>query len=107
MNWNSRAKRADKIVSYLRKSYPQPKSELKWKAPFQFVVALILSAQCTDKVVNRVTEKLFRKYKTAFDFAHAKPQTFEREISSVQFFRNKAKHIIAYAKKVRADFKGL
>ena len=99
--------RAGRIAAYLKKTYPKPKSELKWKYPFQFVVAVILSAQCTDKVVNRVTERLFRKYKTAFDFAHAKPQTFEREISSVPFFRIKAKHIIASAKKVRADFKGL
>ena len=102
-----RKMRARKIGAYLKKLYPKPKSELKWQTPFQFVVSVILSAQCTDKVVNRVTERLFRKYKTAFDFAHAKPQTFEREISSVPFFRNKAKHIIASAKKVRADFKGL
>ena len=78
--------RAKRIVAYLKKAYPKPKSELKWETPFQFVVAVILSAQCTDKVVNRVTEKLFRKYKTPQDFARATQQTLEMEISSIPFF---------------------
>src|SRR3989338_5229114 len=92
--------RAKKIVAYLKRAYPQPKTELKYKYPFQLVVSVILSAQCTDKVVNRVTEKLFKKYKTAFDFAEAKPAVLEREISSVTFFRNKTKAFIAAAKDV-------
>lgn len=99
-------RRAGKIVSYLKKAYPKPKSELTYKTPFQFIVAVILSAQCTDKAVNRLTERLFKKYKTADDFARAKPAIFEKEVSSVPFFRNKARHIIAAAKKVRADFEG-
>lgn len=103
---SAREKRAEKIVAYLKKTYPKPKSELKYKTPFQFVVSVILSAQCTDKVVNRVTEKLYKKYRTAFDFAQAKPRVFEKEISSVPFFRNKTKAIIAAAKKVVADFGG-
>lgn len=98
--------RAGKIVAYLKKAYPKPKSELTYKTPFQFVVAVILSAQCTDKAVNRLTERLFKKYKTASDFARAVPATFQKEISSVPFFRNKAKHIISSAKKVRSDFGG-
>ena len=93
--------RARRLVAYLKKAYPKPKSELKHTTPFQFLVAVVMSAQCTDKVVNRVTETLFRKYKTALDFARAKPKDFEKEISSVTFFRNKAKHIIAAAKKVQ------
>lgn len=101
-----RARRAEKIVAYLRATYPKPKSELKWKTPFQFVVAVILSAQCTDKVVNRVTEDIFRKYRAPQDFARAKQKTLEKEISSIPFFRNKSKHIIASAKKVCADFNG-
>ena len=95
-----RIKRAKKIVSYLKSAYPKPKSELKHNTPFQFVVAVILSAQCTDKVVNRVTEKLFKKYKTAKDFARARQNILEQEISSVPFFRNKARNIISAAKKV-------
>lgn len=58
----------------------------------------MLSAQCTDKVVNRVTRSLFKKYKTPQDFAKAKLATFQKEISSITFYRNKAKHIIAAAK---------
>lgn len=98
--------RARKIVAYLKKAYPKPKSELKYQTPFQFVVSVILSAQCTDKVVNRVTEPLYKKYRTALDFARAKPHVFEKEISSIPFFRNKTKAIIVAAKKVTKDFEG-
>ncbi len=58
----------------------------------------MLSAQCTDKTVNRITRKLFEKYKTSADFAATKSAEFEKEISSITFFRNKARHIIATAK---------
>ena len=98
--------RAHALVAYLKRAYPKPKSELKYKTPFQFVVAVMMSAQCTDKVVNRVTEPLFKKYKTPKDFAHADPMVFMREISSVTFFRNKSKAIIAAAKKVEKEFAG-
>ena len=101
-----RQKRAAKIVAYLKKAYPKPKSELKHRTSFQFVTAVTMSAQCTDKVVNRVTETLFKKYKTPADFARANPKVFEKEISSVTFFRNKAKHIIAAAKLVEKEFDG-
>ncbi|MFA5876988.1 MAG: endonuclease III [Candidatus Paceibacterota bacterium] len=101
-----RRARAKKIVAYLKKVYPEPKSELVHKTPFQFLVAVVMSAQCTDKVVNRVTAPLFKKYKTASDFAHANPRVFEKEISSVTFFRNKAQHIIESAKKVVAEHGG-
>lgn len=101
-----RKKRAQKLVAYLKKTYPKPKTELEYSTPFQLVVAVMLSAQCTDKVVNRVTKTLFRKYKKPSCFADANPHTFEREISSVTFFRTKAKHIIAAAKIVSHDFEG-
>ncbi len=101
-----RALRAGKIVAYLKKAYPKPKSELVYETEFQFLVSVVLSAQCTDKVVNRVTEPLFKKYKTVSDFARARPGIFEKEISSVTFYKNKARHIIAAAKKVVSDFKG-
>jgi endonuclease-3 len=101
-----RRARAAKMVAFLKKHYPKPKSELKYKTQFQFVVAVMLSAQCTDKVVNRVTEPLFKKYKTPHDFAHANITTFTKEISSITFFRNKAKAVIAAAKKIGSDFGG-
>ncbi|TSD06185.1 MAG: endonuclease III [Parcubacteria group bacterium Greene0714_7] len=101
-----RRARAKRIVAHLKKVYPEPKSELVHKTPFQFLVAVVMSAQCTDKVVNRVTAPLFKKYKTASDFAQAKASVFEKEISSVTFFRNKARHIIESAKKVVTEYGG-
>jgi len=101
-----RKRRAVRIVVYLKRAYPKPKSELTYKTPFQLVVSVILSAQCTDKVVNRVTEPLFKKYKTAHDFARANPRVFRNEISSIPFFRNKTKAIIASAKKIEREFGG-
>lgn len=106
MKKTDRHERAKRIVAYLKKTYPKPKSELLYTTPFQFVVAVMLSAQCTDKVVNRVTEKIFKKYKKPSCFADAQPRVFEREISSISFFRNKAKYIIAAAKIVSRDFQG-
>lgn len=101
-----RAERAKKIVAYLRKTYPVPKSELIAGTPMQFLVSVILSAQCTDKAVNRLTATLFKKYKTARNFANADPAAFTREISSVTFFRNKAKAIIGAAKELVARHGG-
>lgn len=93
-----RTERAKKIVAYLKRAYPKPKSELQYSTPFQFVVAVILSAQCTDKLVNKVTTPLFQKYKTPRDFSEVRPRKFAKEIASVSFFRNKAKAIIGAAK---------
>ncbi len=98
--------RALRIVSYLKGAYPKPKSELLYATPFQFVVAVALSAQCTDKTVNRVTRPLFKKYRTPKEFAEANPRVFEKEISSVTFFRNKARHVISAAKMVRDVYGG-
>lgn len=94
-----RRERAGHILKYLKRAYPRPKSELHYSTPFQFLVAVMLSAQCTDKVVNRVTDRgLFKKYRTAKDFAKADLATFTKEISSVTFFNNKARAVIAAAK---------
>lgn len=106
VRFKERQERAKKIVAYLKRTYPVPKSELLHDTPSQFVVAVMLSAQCTDKMVNKVTRILFKKYKTAKDFALAQPATFTREISSVSFFRNKAKAIIASAKIIAAEHGG-
>lgn len=98
--------RARRIVRYIKQAYPVPKSELRYRTPFQFAVAVMLSAQCTDKAVNKTTATLFKKYKKPSCFADADPKVFEREISSVPFFRNKARHIIAAAKFVSKQYKG-
>ena len=94
------------MLAYLKKTYPKPKSELNHQTPFQFVTAVILSAQCTDKAVNKLTETLFKKYKTPNDFANADPAEFTKEVSSVTFYRNKAKAIIGAAKEIVARHGG-
>jgi endonuclease-3 len=104
--FEERRKRALRMVAFLKKAYPEPQTELTYKTPFQLVVAVMLSAQTTDKQVNKVAETLFKKYKTPKDFANASLMTLTKEISSVSFFRNKAKAIIGAAKVVERDFKG-
>jgi endonuclease-3 len=102
-----RKTRARKIVAYLKKTYPTPESELAYRTSFQFVVAVILSAQCTDKAVNKLTATLFKKYKTPKEFTEAKLATFTKEISSVTFYRNKAKAILGSAKEIETRYKGV
>lgn len=94
------------MLAYLKRAYPVPKTELTYTTPMQLVAAVMLSAQTTDKQVNKTTEALWKKYKTVKDFAEAKYATFDKEISSVSFHRNKAKHIIGTAKLILKDFKG-
>jgi len=98
--------RVIKIVRILRKSYPGHKTALYYKTPFQIMVATILSAQCTDERVNKITPGLFKKYKTVNDFAKARQSVLEKEIHSAGFYRNKAKNIIAASKKIIKEFKG-
>lgn len=104
--FRARRARAKKIVAYLKKTYPAPKSELIAGTPMQFVASVILSAQCTDKAVNRLTVTLYKKYRTPADFAKANRATFTKEISSVPFFRNKAKAIIGAAKAIEGAHSG-
>ena len=101
-----RKARAARIVRYLKRAYPSPETELNYQTPFQLVASVMLSAQTTDKQVNKVTETLWKKYKTVNDFANAKYATFDKEISSVSFHRNKAKAIIGAAKMIRDEFGG-
>ncbi len=99
-------KRIIAIIKILRMSYPQSRTALYYRIPFQIMIATILSAQCTDERVNGITPSLFRKYKTVGSFAKAKQAVLEREIRSTGFFRNKAKNIIAASKKIIRDFRG-
>jgi endonuclease-3 len=98
--------RIDEIITELKITYPQSQTALHFGTPLQILVATILSAQCTDEQVNKVTPALFRKYKTAEDFAHADPDTLEGEIRSTGFFKNKTKSIISATKKIVDDFGG-
>lgn len=82
-----------KIIELLEKEYPKAKTALHYNNPLEILVATILSAQCTDKRVNLVTPVLFKKYKTAKDYANADLAELEQDIRSTGFYRNKAKNI--------------
>ena len=98
--------RVKKIIGRLRKAYGPAGCALRHSNPLELLVAVILSAQCTDKRVNLVTPALFKKYPTAEDYASADPKTFEGEIRSTGFYRNKAKNILACAKEIVAGHGG-
>lgn len=91
-------KRTAKIRKILRTLYPEVKTQLDYQTPFQLLVATILSAQCTDKQVNRVTAKLFAQLSTPQDFRDAPLDTIEELVRSTGFYRNKAKNIKNCAK---------
>lgn len=81
------------ILKRLNKEYPDPRCALNHTTPFELLVATILSAQTTDTHVNKVTVPLFKKYSTVKDYADADPEAFQKDVSSVNFFRNKARNI--------------
>jgi endonuclease-3 len=81
------------ILPILKREYPDARCSLDHKTPLQLIVATILSAQCTDERVNIVTKDLFKKYKSARDYATAAPEALEKDIQSTGFYRNKAKSL--------------
>jgi endonuclease III len=87
--------RTKEIIEALNRTYPDAHCELVHQNPLELLIATILSAQCTDKRVNIVTETLFRKYRSAMDFANAKIPELENDIRTTGFFRNKARNIKA------------
>lgn len=94
------SRRVRKILNGLDKAYPAATCALHHDNAFQLLVATILSAQCTDERVNKVTPGLFRKYPTPKDFAYADPRELEQDIRSTGFFRNKAKSILGSSKRI-------
>jgi len=97
---------AVEIIKRLKKEYPDPKTALSFKSPFELLVATILSAQTTDVHVNRVTETLFDKYKTVRDYADAPLEALRKDVSSINFYRTKAKNIQESARIIVGEFKG-
>jgi len=87
--------RVKRIVSALARAYPEARCALVFASPLELLVATILSAQCTDARVNQVTSGLFRKYRSARDYAQAAPAELENDIRSTGFYRNKARAIRA------------
>jgi endonuclease-3 len=94
------------ILKGLNQDYPDATCALTHENPFQLLIATILSAQCTDAVVNIVTKTLFAKYPTPKDLAYANPAEIEQEIRPTGFFRNKTKSIIGASKKLIEEFGG-
>lgn len=94
------------IIQRLKKEYPSAKVALKYNSSIQLLVSTILSAQCTDERVNKVTDELFKKYKTVKDFASANLGKFENEIRSTGFYHNKARNIISASKMIIQKYKG-
>ena len=95
------------IINVLKKTYPEAKCSLDFNKPFELVVAVMLSAQCTDERVNKTTPALFSKYPTIESFANADITDLEKMIHPCGFYKNKAKNIIETAKKVLNDFDGI
>lgn len=95
------------IVDRLKEQYPDVKCELVHSNPFELLIATILSAQSTDKTVNKVTEVLFKKYKTPTDFLSLHQIELENEIKQIGLYRNKAKNILLTCEMLLRDFDGI
>lgn len=95
------------IVEILKNTYPDATCSLDFNTPFELVVAVMLSAQCTDERVNKTTPAIFEKYSTPEDFANIDLDLLETLIHPCGFYKNKAKNIKACAKKIVEDFNGI
>jgi len=95
-----------KVLDILQKEHPDARVTLDFKNPLQLLIATILAAQCTDERVNLVTKDLFKKYRTAADFAKADLHILEKEIRSTGFYHNKAKSIIRCCQDIIKKFGG-
>ena len=98
--------RVGAILQKLEEAYPNVTCALLHENPFQLLISTILSAQCTDETVNKVTKTLFVKYRTPKDFAYANPAELEQDIRPTGFFRNKTKSIMGAGKKIAEEFGG-
>ncbi|MBP9815985.1 endonuclease III [Candidatus Woesebacteria bacterium] len=106
MELELRKKRAEIVLKTLKKLFPTTQSALNYSNELEFLIAVILSAQCTDKKVNEVTEKLFKKYPTLQDYNKADFEEFCQDIRQTGFYKNKAKNVLATTKKIAEEFNG-
>ena len=95
-----------KVIAYFQEAMPEAETELHYDSPFQLLVAVILSAQCTDKRVNMVTPRLFQDYPTAEAMALATPEVIYDYVRSVSYPNSKAQHLVDMAKMLLSDFQG-
>lgn len=103
----NKKERYEKVIAYFLENNPAAETELKYVDPFQLIVAVILSAQCTDKRVNIITPNLFIPFPTAEKLAKAEQEEVFEIIKSCSYPNNKAKHLIAMAKMLISDFKSI
>lgn len=102
----TKKERYSAFVAHFSAEMPDADTELKYKSPYQLLVAVILSAQCTDKRVNMVTPDLFRAYPSPFQLSKASPEEVFTYIHSVSYPNNKSKHLVGMAKMLVNDFNG-
>jgi endonuclease-3 len=102
----ARQLRVREILKQLKKKYPKASCSLGWTNPLELLIATILSAQCTDQRVNIVTKDLFKKYRSACDFANADEAELQQDIRSTGFYRQKTKSIIGACKAICEKFNG-
>jgi endonuclease III len=101
-----RRERVARLLPILKRTHPGARCSLDHSNPLELLVATILSAQCTDARVNIVTKDLFRKYRSAKDYAEVNPEALERDIQSTGFYRNKAKSLIGMARSLLEKHEG-
>jgi endonuclease-3 len=94
------------VLNTMAEMYPDAWCELKHENPFELVIAVVLSAQCTDQLVNKVTDSLFKKYKTPEDYLAVPLEELEQDIKSIGLYRNKAKNIQKLSKRIIEEFNG-
>src|SRR5258708_29400249 len=102
----TREEKAKEIIKRLSKLYPHPKTALHFENPWQLLVATMLAAQATDKLVNTVTPDLFKKYKTIKAFANASVENIDAMVRKVNFHYNKSKNIKAAAQMIIEKYNG-
>lgn len=102
----TRKKRAGELLRKLKQLFPNADMILEYSNPWELVVAVQLSAQCTDKKVNEVTKTLFKKYPALEDYLTALPREFERDIFQTGYYRNKTRNILAAAKVLKEKYDG-
>ncbi len=98
--------RVERVLNVIDEMFPDAKCELKHENPWQLLIAVMMSAQTTDKSVNAITEHLFQKYQSVEDFANADLKELENDIRKIGLYRNKAKNIIGICQALIRDFNG-
>ena len=103
----TKKERYEHIIEWFQENMPVAETELHYETPFHLLIAVILSAQCTDVRINKVTPKLFRDYPTPEAMATSTPEVIYEYIKSVSYPNNKAKHLVGMAKMLQSDFNGV